>query len=31
MFDHSLYRQVRKKYGAADAFPEIFDKVKRQV
>jgi len=28
MFNHTLYDRVRKKYGAAGAFPEVFDKVK---
>ncbi|MEM6725068.1 MAG: FAD-binding oxidoreductase, partial [Bacteroidota bacterium] len=27
MFEHRLYRQVRKKYQAEQAFPEIYDKV----
>ncbi|RCI12967.1 hypothetical protein L249_0489 [Ophiocordyceps polyrhachis-furcata BCC 54312] len=28
MFDHSLYRQCRRKYKAIGAFPEIYDKIK---
>lgn len=27
MFDHALYRKVRKKYHAQGAFPEVYDKV----
>ena len=27
MFDHRLYREVRKRYGADKAFPEVYDKV----
>jgi len=27
MFDHTLYDQMRKKYGAEKAFPEVYDKV----
>ena len=30
MFDHSLYEEMRKKHGAAKAFPEIYDKVNRK-
>ncbi|KAI0225012.1 hypothetical protein L0F63_005129 [Massospora cicadina] len=30
MFDHTIYRQLRKKYNAEDAFPEVWDKVKPQ-
>jgi delta24-sterol reductase len=29
MFDHSLYDELRKKYDAIDAFPEVYDKVSR--
>jgi delta24-sterol reductase len=29
MFDGSLYRKVREKYGAAGAFMDVFDKVKK--
>lgn len=29
MFDRTLYEQVRQKYGAAGAFMDVFDKVKR--
>ncbi len=28
MFDHGLYDQVRTKYSAVGAFPELYDKVK---
>lgn len=28
MFDHSLYKQMRQKYKAENAFPDIYDKVK---
>lgn len=28
-FDHSLYDRVREKYGCNDAFPEVYDKVKK--
>jgi delta24-sterol reductase len=28
MFDHTLYDQVRSKYFAVGAFPELYDKVK---
>ncbi|KAI8052131.1 hypothetical protein BDF22DRAFT_690120 [Syncephalis plumigaleata] len=28
MFDHTLYRECRKKYKAIGAFPEIYDKTK---
>lgn len=27
MFDHSAYREVRRKYACQDAFPEVYDKV----
>lgn len=30
MFDHCIYRDLRKKYRAEDAFPEVWDKVKPQ-
>src|SRR6266516_2707605 len=30
MFDHTLYRECRKKYNAEGAFPEVWDKVKPQ-
>ncbi|KAL1921770.1 uncharacterized protein VTP21DRAFT_10412 [Calcarisporiella thermophila] len=30
MFDHTLYRQCRKKYNAEGAFPEVWEKVKPQ-
>lgn len=30
MFDHTLYRQMRKKYQAEGAFPEVYDKVRGQ-
>jgi delta24-sterol reductase len=30
MFDHGFYRQMRKKSGAEGAFPEVWQKVKRQ-
>jgi len=29
MFDHSLYDQMRAKYQAEEAFPEIYDKVSK--
>lgn len=29
MFDHTLYDQMRLKYEAIDAFPEVYDKVCR--
>ena len=28
MFDHTLYDEVRKKYKADSAFPEVYDKIK---
>jgi Delta24-sterol reductase len=31
MFDLSLYDEVRKKYGAEGAFPELYDKIKPEV
>ncbi len=31
MFDHSLWRRMRKKYAAEGAFPEIYDKVKPEM
>jgi len=31
MVDHTLYREMRKKYKAEKAFPEVYDKVKLQV
>ena len=30
MFDHGLYRRMREKRGAIGAFPEVWDKVRRQ-
>jgi delta24-sterol reductase len=30
MFDHRLYRRMREKLGAVDAFPEVWDKVRLQ-
>lgn len=27
MFDHTLYDQLRKKYNAEDAFPDVYTKV----
>ena len=27
MFDHRGYRQLRQKYGAVGAFPEVFEKM----
>jgi delta24-sterol reductase len=29
MFDHSAYDSLRARYGAVDAFPEIYDKISR--
>jgi len=29
MFDHEMYDELRKKYEALDAFPEVYDKVSR--
>ena len=29
MFDHSLHDEVRRRYEAADAFPALYDKLKR--
>ncbi len=31
MFDLTLYREVRQKYGAEGAFPDLYDKVKPEV
>lgn len=31
MFDHSLWRQMRSKYGAVGVFPTIYDKVKPEL
>ncbi len=31
MFDMSLYREVRVKYGADGAFPDLYDKIKPEV
>ncbi|KAI1732455.1 FAD binding domain-containing protein [Ditylenchus destructor] len=31
MFDLKLYREVRRKYGAENAFPTLFDKVKPEI
>ncbi len=31
MFDLTLYREVRKKYGAEGAFPDLYDKIKPEV
>ncbi|MBL9107078.1 MAG: FAD-binding oxidoreductase [Myxococcales bacterium] len=31
MFDLTLYRQVRARYGAEGAFPELYDKIKPEV
>jgi delta24-sterol reductase len=31
MFDLRLYRRVRDKYGAAAAFPDLYDKIKPEV
>ncbi len=31
MFDHRRYRELRKKYGAVGAFPEVYDKVRFQL
>lgn len=31
MFDLALYEEVRAKYGAAGAFPHLFDKVRPEV
>ncbi|CAK4616770.1 hypothetical protein LEN26_007351 [Aphanomyces euteiches] len=31
MFDHSLYNEMRKKYGCDGAFPRVFGKVSRSV
>lgn len=31
MFDLRLYRQVREKYGAATAFPDLYDKIRPEV
>ncbi|MBB6481847.1 FAD-binding oxidoreductase [Spirochaeta isovalerica] len=31
MFDHSLWRKMRQKYGAEGVFPEIYDKVKPEL
>ncbi|CAM9420866.1 unnamed protein product [Phaeothamnion confervicola] len=28
MFDHTLYDQMRKEYGAIGAFPEVYDKIR---
>jgi len=30
MFDHTHYDAMREKYGGVDAFPEVFDKVKKR-
>lgn len=30
MFDHSHYDAMREKYGALEAFPEVFDKVRKR-
>ena len=29
MFDHTDYDMLRTRYGAVDAFPEIYDKISR--
>jgi hypothetical protein len=29
MFDMSLYDEVRVKYGAVGAFPEVYDKISK--
>lgn len=31
MFDHDLWRQMREKYAANGAFPDIYDKVKPEI
>ena len=31
MFDHTLYDQVRAKYNADGAFPELYEKIKPEV
>ncbi len=31
MFDHTLYNEVRRRYGAEGAFPALFDKTKPEV
>ena len=30
MFDHTHYDAMRERYGALEAFPEVFDKVKKR-
>lgn len=31
MFDHTLYEKARKKYGAEDAFPTLYEKTKPEI
>ena len=31
MFDLSLYEEVRERYGAARAFPHLYDKIRPEV
>ena len=29
MFDHTLYKKMRKELNCSEAFPEVYDKVNR--
>jgi delta24-sterol reductase len=30
MFNHTMYREVRRQYECEGAFPEVYDKVSKQ-